>query len=329
MRVICRERGCGWKGSLSGFRKHYKAVHCDSVESLLPPVILPTMTHGYMRLDSDSGEELLWKVVRDPLPADGPRGGANVDFLDRQAIRGRRRLRHLFEAFSAELDQRRQNIDEHYRLREARRMDRLSEVESLGRRLDDVSTDLDRLMSDMTRDSDRYQGYIRTSIDMEDSLLALSQGFPDNIRLSAVHARSRRLTPDIDRSHGASPQVVSRRRPARYGSHDKDSNSTSGRSVSPPLIDRSDVVNGHPPVPAYRLLADQRANRQRPIRDDRSVNNRTTHTRGLHLPRQNNLVTSSLTRRQMLPLRLHSEQPECQGQRNGSTNQRTENEDNS
>ncbi|KAK2167840.1 hypothetical protein LSH36_23g05075 [Paralvinella palmiformis] len=317
--VVCTEDRCKWKGTLSAFKKHQKVAHSASNESLLPPVILPAMSRGYSRLESSTdSEEMRWRIVRDAGLFPESRGPS----VDQQTARGRRRLSHLFEAFSTELEHRRRSIDEHYRVREAHRLDQLNEVESLGRRLDDVSADLDRLMSDMTRDSDRYHGYIRTSMDMEDSLLALSQSFPDNGRSTAavILAASRRRTPDVEPCltpeggprRGLSPRVNGRRRYVRYRGVDPDDGSID-QSPTPPLIDRASRANSEHILPVYRLLSAQRMGGQRAITDSHSlIGNNNSRSRATQRPiaeyprHDTELVPLSTSNRQtrlMLPLR--------------------------
>ena len=77
--------------------------------------------------------------------------GRSYDEMWGSINRGRQRLQQLFASFEQRLARRRRNIDSAYQERESHRRESMREVETLGRRLDSVSSNLMRLLDNMSR----------------------------------------------------------------------------------------------------------------------------------------------------------------------------------
>ena len=133
--------------------------------------------------------------------------GRSYDEMSGNISRGRQRLQNMFASFEERLTRRRRNIDAAYHERESQRRESMREVETLGRRLDSVSSNLMLLLDNMSRDSQRYRRYIREipaipdmpSIQLPNHIPNSSRQLREQIAAANQNATSR------GRSHPSSP----------------------------------------------------------------------------------------------------------------------------
>lgn len=130
--VKCPIDDCSWAGKLQDYKWHSKR-HVESEDE--EKVGLPAIT-SLNGSQSNSTE----------FPSTGQTS--------------RQRLEQLIDSFQVRLTRRRQEIERHQQEQERQRQESLQEVESLGRRLEDVSSNLMRLINNLHEDSRRYQGYV-------------------------------------------------------------------------------------------------------------------------------------------------------------------------
>ncbi len=169
--VKCIEKACEWTGTLRGYRSHYK-IHkkkeSDENGLVLPPLVpMRSNTPWYLSRDYHVPPPVLEAAldsdnIIESLPR---REHQSYDQMQRQISRRRQRVENMMEMFSDQLDRRRQNIESFYTERERVRRESMNEVRDLGRRLHHVSSNLYSLMDNMSRDSERYQSYIRDQPD--------------------------------------------------------------------------------------------------------------------------------------------------------------------
>ncbi len=71
------------------------------------------------------------------------------------SVQEHHQMQQMFVGFGERLERRRRHIEHAHAEQEAQRGERMREVETLGRRLDSVSSNLKRLLDNMSRDSQR------------------------------------------------------------------------------------------------------------------------------------------------------------------------------
>ena len=111
------------------------------------------------RLDVTASQPEVHNSIRSRSRNSG--AGRSYDEMSGNISRGRQRLQNMFASFEERLTRRRRNIAAAYHERESQRRESMREVETLGRRLDSVSSNLMQLLDNMSRDSQRYRRYIR------------------------------------------------------------------------------------------------------------------------------------------------------------------------
>ena len=143
--------------------------------------------------------------------------GRSYDEMSGNISRGRQRLQNMFASFQERLTRRRRNIDAAYHERESQRRESMREVETLGRRLDSVSSNLMLLLDNMSRDSQRYRRYIREIPAIPDMpSIQLPNHIPNSSRQlrEQIAAANQNATISRGRSHATStPNQNSQQQP--------------------------------------------------------------------------------------------------------------------
>ncbi len=207
--VKCLEINCDWKGLLKEYDSHLMKQH-DVGEP--PPASddfkFPSITH--------TGNGASYGIHNAPVPHPGSqiptwidRGRHVRDSTSNRLDRDREALHFMFLDFERQLAQRGRSIRWFHETRERDRLDRLREMESLGRRLDQVGGDIMQMLTDMEWDGRRYRDYIRSSEDLEESLVHLRQNISD-VDSPRPAQTSRLLQTYPGRRSGTSSRVTQR-----------------------------------------------------------------------------------------------------------------------
>ena len=177
--------------------------------------------------------------------------GRSYDEMTGNISRGRQRLQNMFASFEERLTRRRRNIDAAYQERETHRRQSMREVETLGRRLDSVSSNLMRLLDNMSRDSQRYRRYIREIPTIPDMpSIQLPNHIPNSFRELRQHIASQSTSSRV-RSHVTTTAANqnSQNNPAvtDLANHNSRESRSSTNRISVPIRSRArqSAASGH------------------------------------------------------------------------------------